>query len=474
VSNPPHHLAPRPFSQQLQRLVPRLPLHPRHPHLDQLVIRQGPAGFGDDGFAGPGLAHENDGLKGVPQPAKVTPLFLCETHMCALYTGGYKPRDLRSTEDMKQRVCPTLWSLLWAMVCGVCAPLLAHAAEISIPPQALSASLQDIARQSGVQIIFFSKVVEGRQARALSGTFEPEAAVATLLEGTGLTYHVLNERTIEVAAVPASLPPDASASAVAHEAAALEEVVVNARRVELSVISAKLQELEEEFYAEYNKLNTNRQYDIVCTTEAAPGSRVRPRVCQPEFARTATRNDGPSRGNRCTRPGMVVVASKTRDYQKHMADVVKKHPELLELLKERRELARHYKSSQNEKTDAMIQESKMKQPRPSSRAVLAALAAGAGCASSLDSRLPTGKWAIAAGLEPVKIGGTQYYCVPQPPGSDADRDLDTCATLGDLRRVRFETSAPPPPVLGFPPNIDPSLTSQPGPNSPEMNPMLQR
>src|SRR3954462_13270890 len=87
-----------------------------------------------------------------------------------------------------------------AIAIGMLAPLLASAADVAIPRQALGTSLQQLAKQSGIQIIFFSKVVEGHEALPLNGTFTPEAALDRLLAGPNLTYHALNERTIEVSA----------------------------------------------------------------------------------------------------------------------------------------------------------------------------------------------------------------------------------------------------------------------------------
>src|SRR3954451_13592963 len=95
-----------------------------------------------------------------------------------------------------------------AIAIGMLAPLLASGADVAIPRQALGTSLQQLAKQSGIQIIFFSKVVEGHEAPALAGTFTPEAALDRLLAGTNLTYHALNERTIEVsAAAPVASVP---------------------------------------------------------------------------------------------------------------------------------------------------------------------------------------------------------------------------------------------------------------------------
>jgi hypothetical protein len=40
-----------------------------------------------------------------------------------------------------------------------------------------------------------------------------------------------------------------------------------------------------------------------------------------------------------------------RDYQQHMVDLVSEHPELLEILKERRALAEHYQRVRKQKLE---------------------------------------------------------------------------------------------------------------------------
>src|SRR5262249_51469723 len=85
-----------------------------------------------------------------------------------------------------------------ALAVAADAPQLAH--PVRIQPQPLGAALQELARQSGIQIIFFSKLAEGLTAPALNGTLTPEAALEMLLKGTPLTFRQINDKTIEVQA----------------------------------------------------------------------------------------------------------------------------------------------------------------------------------------------------------------------------------------------------------------------------------
>ncbi|MBS0420048.1 MAG: TonB-dependent receptor [Proteobacteria bacterium] len=57
-----------------------------------------------------------------------------------------------------------------------------------IPSQSLGAALRDFARESRQQVAFDEKVVAGKSASELKGTFTPRAALGLLLTGTGLTF----------------------------------------------------------------------------------------------------------------------------------------------------------------------------------------------------------------------------------------------------------------------------------------------
>jgi hypothetical protein len=241
----------------------------------------------------------------------------------------------------------------WSIAIGVFAPLLASAANINLPPQALGPSLQGLAKQSGIQIIFFSKLVEGRDAPALNGAFTPEAALTALLNGTDLTYQVLNDKTMMVAARPVAAAPSA-APAQPVVVAPLDEVEINAGREnrKLSAMRAEIEKLEDRFYAEYNQVNTQRQYDVGCRMKARPNSHVLTRVCEPAFVEKTLEKEWRSslEGFSPRQTNMVVLPNLT-DYQKNMVDVVRNHPKLLDLVKERNELAQRYEAVRKQKLE---------------------------------------------------------------------------------------------------------------------------
>jgi outer-membrane receptor for ferric coprogen and ferric-rhodotorulic acid len=70
--------------------------------------------------------------------------------------------------------------------------------HFKIDSQPLGTALQQFAKQGGVQIIFFSRLTEGLQAPALSGTYTLSGALEMLLSGSHLIFRVINSRTIEI------------------------------------------------------------------------------------------------------------------------------------------------------------------------------------------------------------------------------------------------------------------------------------
>jgi outer-membrane receptor for ferric coprogen and ferric-rhodotorulic acid len=148
-------------------------------------------------------------------------------------------------------------TILWSFfIAAGCAPGLIVAApstepatyDIKIDSQPLGTALQALAKQSGVQIIFFSQITEGLRASALEGQFTVSAALELVLANSQLTFRVINPKTIEIRALGANssqnqhdapaakggkarAPADPHQSprkkAAAQSSAALDEIVVN-------------------------------------------------------------------------------------------------------------------------------------------------------------------------------------------------------------------------------------------------------
>ena len=73
-----------------------------------------------------------------------------------------------------------------------------NSAEISIEAQRLDLALNELAQQSGFQLLTFSEDALDKTAKSLNGILSDEQALDLLLEGTGLTYREIEEDVIAV------------------------------------------------------------------------------------------------------------------------------------------------------------------------------------------------------------------------------------------------------------------------------------
>ena len=70
--------------------------------------------------------------------------------------------------------------------------------DFRIAAQPLDEALQEVSRQSGMQVIFFSDLTEGLEAPGVMGKFTAMAALRELLAGSGLSLRVITDRTVEI------------------------------------------------------------------------------------------------------------------------------------------------------------------------------------------------------------------------------------------------------------------------------------
>jgi len=100
-----------------------------------------------------------------------------------------------------------------AWTCCLCSG--AHGANstvytLHVEAQSLDGALQDFSRQTGIQIIFFSYLTDGRHSDGLHGMYTVGAAMDVLLSRSGLTYRSINQQTIEI--IPRTKDSDSGAS----------------------------------------------------------------------------------------------------------------------------------------------------------------------------------------------------------------------------------------------------------------------
>jgi hypothetical protein len=130
----------------------------------------------------------------------------------------------------------------------------------------------------------------------------------------------------------------------------IDNVIISAHREKLTMMRAEVVKLENAFYDEYNKLNTDPQYDIQCLIEARTGTLIKKRVCRPVFVNTATAEE--ARGfltGDPVPPANMVINDKWADYEKHALAVINKNPKLLKMIKEREAAAKRYETARRKK-----------------------------------------------------------------------------------------------------------------------------
>jgi len=83
-------------------------------------------------------------------------------------------------------------AVLAAVASAVC---LADPLDMRLAAQPLSTALREFTAQTGVQVAIQSQLASGKMAPAVSGRYEPAAALAALLRGSGLTAYQINPNT---------------------------------------------------------------------------------------------------------------------------------------------------------------------------------------------------------------------------------------------------------------------------------------
>ena len=87
------------------------------------------------------------------------------------------------------------WAFIRGRVSKGAEPVKYH---LQITAQPLDSALQEFARQSGVQVVYFSQITDGLAAPALDGRYTLEGAIRVLLGQSGLTLRVINPKTVEI------------------------------------------------------------------------------------------------------------------------------------------------------------------------------------------------------------------------------------------------------------------------------------
>src|ERR1700727_3043542 len=67
-----------------------------------------------------------------------------------------------------------------------------------IPAQPLARALEVFAEQTGLHLVYLSRVVRSQKSHAVSAGLRPQEALSRLLEGTGLRFEPLTARSVRI------------------------------------------------------------------------------------------------------------------------------------------------------------------------------------------------------------------------------------------------------------------------------------
>lgn len=103
-------------------------------------------------------------------------------------------------------VAPQRRLLPGALLAALLSAGVAHAepVKLDIPAQSLASALREFGKQAGLEVLYSPDVVKGVKSRGVSGSLEPEEALDTLLQGSGISYH-REGNTITLSAVTSDL-----------------------------------------------------------------------------------------------------------------------------------------------------------------------------------------------------------------------------------------------------------------------------
>ena len=204
----------------------------------------------------------------------------------------------------RRQICVVLFCMLFTTL--ACAAQDASSPRFGLSIRAglaLDEALQELARQSGVQLVFLSQITAGRSAPELSGEYTLDAAMTRLLEGSDLTFRQVNEHTIEVrqGPPPSARSPRARSTPTLTSNDSMQEVHVVAKAEQLVAtrIPTPLQEIPQSISViSPEQIRQQNSFELGDVLQNTPGIAVRRRNSFDEtaysraFAVTSFHEDG--------------------------------------------------------------------------------------------------------------------------------------------------------------------------------------
>ena len=147
----------------------------------------------------------------------------------------------------------------------------------------------------------------------------------------------------------------------------LDTMIVEGTRAQLDAIRQDMVAIEDKFYVRYNELNTNHEFDTHCYIEARVSTRTKRRYCRAVYQEKALATEGQDHAEAMKLminglgpetvegggpapwapppPATIVIEAHRKEYQNNIREVVKRNPELIEMLRERYELGQRYEAT---------------------------------------------------------------------------------------------------------------------------------
>jgi hypothetical protein len=143
-------------------------------------------------------------------------------------------------------------------------------------------------------------------------------------------------------------PSRAAVASVVNTTSDLPEVLVESKR--LSQMRRDISRTEDRFYALFNKLNTDDEFDVHCSMSTETGTHLQKRVCLVQFYETAREEwvQLGLGGGYAPHPDLVAL-ERGPEYRRKALEVINAHPELRRLVKERDALEKKYLRTRKER-----------------------------------------------------------------------------------------------------------------------------
>ena len=84
--------------------------------------------------------------------------------------------------------------------------------DLDIEPQPLAKALKAFAEQSGLQVVYYSELADGKQSPEVSGTMTANQAMTQLLASTDLTFDTMDEDTVVIESMAIGVADEGGAS----------------------------------------------------------------------------------------------------------------------------------------------------------------------------------------------------------------------------------------------------------------------